>query len=115
MSDVREALSPIQEAERAEIDRAFRDVFALASGKRVLFWLLSECRVYGDAFSGDDAATNYTLGLQAAGKKLISKLDDLDARYYPQLLLAMGEMRETDRAIARATADNHGEDDDEAP
>lgn len=115
MSDVREALSAEQESDLAETDRAIREVFATQAGKRFMFWMLSECRVYGDGFMGDDAATNYTLGLQAAGKKLISKLESLDARYYPTLLMAMAEIREMDRAIARAAADNTGEDNDEAP
>ena len=112
--DVREVLTPLQESERHELDRAIGEVFATAAGKRLIFWLLSEASIYASAFSGDEAATNFRLGKQAAGLSLIAKLDSLDARYYPQLLLAIADMRETDRAVARAAAGNPG-DDDEAP
>ncbi|HEY5797668.1 MAG TPA: hypothetical protein VIU82_21910 [Bosea sp. (in: a-proteobacteria)] len=115
MADVREALTPQQESERHEIDRAFREVFATAAGKRVLFWLLSDAAIYASAFSLEAAATNFTLGKQSAGLALIAKLDELDARYYPQLLLAIADMRETDRAAARAAAVNAGDDDELAP
>lgn len=114
MSDVREIVPPEQERERMELDRAFRDVIALQAGKRVIFWLLSECAIYADAFTGEDAPTNYRLGQQSAGRKLIAKLDELDARYYPKLLLEMAEIREMDRAASRL-ATEQGDDDEIAP
>ena len=100
------------EVAREELDRAFAEVIALSSGKRVLFWVLEQCAVYQDAFAGEQqAATNYSLGRQAVGRLVIGKLDELDEKNYPQLLLAIAELRETDKAHAEALA--HKEDDNE--
>lgn len=100
MSDLKEQLSGAQESDCAELAKAFHDVFASASGKRVLFWFLEQCAIYQDAYAGDNNATNYTLGLQAGGRKLIAMLDQLDPRYYPNLLLAIAELKAMDRAAA---------------
>lgn len=101
-----EQLSPLQQVERDEIAQAFRDVFQRVSGKRVLFWMLEQCAIYEDAYAGENInATNYTLGRQSAGRRLIGKLDELDPVIYPQLLRDIAEIRETDRAAAKAAAD----------
>ncbi len=112
MSDLIEQLSPQEAAERADLDEAFREVFKSAAGKRVLFWMLEQCAIYSDAFTGDDNATNYTLGLQGAGRKLIAKLDQLDPRYYPTLLLAVADDKAMKRAALERAAQQ--EDDDDA-
>ena len=113
MSDLNEQLSPEQEIARAELAQAFHDVLATVAGKRVLYWVLEVCAIYRDAFAGDNNLTNYTLGRQAAGRELIAKLDEIDPRFYPSLLMAMAEIREMDRAAARATAEREkGNDDD---
>lgn len=114
MGDLQEHLSPAQKAERDALERAFREVFATAAGKRVLFWMLEQCAIYVDAFAGDNNATNYTLGLQAAGRKLISKLDEIDPRFYPQLLLDVAELKAMDRAAAESAAKQEKQDDIEA-
>ena len=36
-----------------EITAAFREVFSTASGKRVLFWMLEQCAIYGEAYAGE--------------------------------------------------------------
>lgn len=98
--------------ELAEIEAAFREVFKLAQGKRVLFWMLEQCAIYQDGFTGDNNATNYTLGRQSSGRRLIEKLDQIDPRFYPQLLLDIAEIRAMDRAAADRAAQT--EDDDDA-
>ena len=98
--------------ERQDLDDAIKDVLATASGKRVIFWLLEEAGVYRDAFSGDDAATNYVLGQQSVGRKVISALDRLDPRNYPRLLLDVADLKAMDRA-AMDRADQHQLKDDE--
>lgn len=115
MSDVREMVTPEEDSERSALDAAIREVFATASGKRLMFWMLSNSAIYASAFTGDDAATNFRLGRQSAGLALIAKLDELDARYYPQLLLSVADMRELDRAVARAAAKPQEDDDASAP
>jgi hypothetical protein len=116
VSELSEQLSPQQQSEREELARAFREVFALASGKRVLFWLLEQCAIYQDAYTGDNDATNYTLGRQSVGRKTIAMLDDLDPRFYPMLLLASADLKAMDRAAAEKRADKQeGDDDDQAP
>lgn len=115
MRDLSEQLSPAQIVERAELQKAFHDVFALSSGKRVLFWMLEQCAIYRDAYTGENNSTNYQLGLQAAGRQLIGKLDEIDPQMYPNLLIAMAEIRETDKAQAQSLAEKmEPEDDDEA-
>lgn len=111
MTDLSEQLSPEQEITRAEIAKAFRDTLATVAGKRVLYWILEECAIYRDAYCGENNATNYTLGQQASGRKIIAKLDEVDPRLYPSLLTDMAAIREMDRAAAKATADNMGNDD----
>lgn len=112
MSDLTEQLSPLEAAERADLEAAFREVFATASGKRVLFWMLEQCAIYQDAYTGEDNATNYTLGQQASGRKLIAKLDELDPRNYPTLLLAVAQDKAMKRAALERAAQQ--EDDDDA-
>lgn len=110
--DLQEQLSPAQQIEREELEAAFRGVLSSASGKRVLFWMLEQCAIYQDAFSGENNATNYTLGLQAGGRKLIAKLDQIDPRLYPELLMAMAEIRAMDRAAADRRSEQGRNDDD---
>ncbi|MGX1353375.1 hypothetical protein AB7M49_006996 [Bradyrhizobium elkanii] len=111
MSDLKEQLSPAEEIARAELAKAFRDTLATVAGKRVVFWVLEQCAMYRDAFSADNNVTNYSLGRQAAGRDVLAKLDEIDPRLYPALLLDMAGVREMDRAAAKATADNMENDD----
>lgn len=102
------------EIARDELDRAFREVVASSSGKRVLFWMLEQCAIYQDAFAGDQMnATNYTLGLQAAGRRLIGKLDALDPKFYPMLLIEVSELKEVDKGRAQSLAEQTGTNDDD--
>lgn len=113
MADLKEQLSPVQEVERAELAKAFRDVLATASGKRVIYWILEQCAIYQDAYSGENNATNYVLGQQSSGRKLMAKLDEIDPRLYPGLLMDIAAIKEMDRAAAKALADNLENDDAE--
>jgi hypothetical protein len=103
--ELSEQLSPIEAFEREELARAFHGILSDAAGKRVLFWVLEQCAIYADPFAGESTnATNYSLGLQAVGRKLISKFDEIDPRLYPRLLLDIAELKAMDRAaVARAT------------
>lgn len=98
--------------QRDEITTAFRDVFALDAGKRVLFWMLEQCAVYRDAYSGElTNATHYILGRQGAGRTLIAKLDSIDPTMYPKLLLAIADFKEAEKVAAKRRADSEeGED-----
>lgn len=98
--------------ENEDIERAFLDVFATAAGKRVLFWMLEQCAIYRSAYAGEmTAATNFTLGMQEAGRKLIGKLDEIDPRLYPQLLHEVSELKAMAQAAQKLA--NKGNDDDE--
>lgn len=90
---------------------AFRAVLSTADGKRVLFWVLEQAGVYRDAFAGDDAATNYVLGQQAVGRKLIRMMDELDPRTYPKLLLDIADLKAMELAAAKS---DEPEDDEDA-
>lgn len=103
MFELTEALSPIQQVEREELDRAFNAVFATAHGKRVLFWMMEQCAIYEDAYRGEEThATSAKLGEQRVGRKLIAMLDSIDPRMYPQLLLDRAEIKRLDSAAASA-------------
>lgn len=114
MADVLiDGLSPEQYVAQSELSAAFRAVLATPAGKRVLFWMLEQCAIYEDAFAGEaHSATDYTLGRQSAGRRLIGKLDELDPRIYPQLLIEVAEIRDMDRAAARALAEKAEPDDE---
>lgn len=90
------------DVEREELQKAFRALLTVVEGKRVLFWILEQCAIYRDAFSGDDAATNYVLGQQASGRKVLAAIDEIDPRLYPRLLLDIAEIKAMDRAAAEA-------------
>jgi hypothetical protein len=112
-SELSEQLSAQEQSERDELVKAFGDVWRSASGKRVLFWLLEQCAIYADPFAGENVnATNYTLGQQAVGRKVISKFDEIDPRHYPRLLLDIAELKAMDRAAA-ALATQKDEEDEE--
>lgn len=94
--------------DQKDLDEALGAVLGTAAGKRVLFWLLAQCGVYQDAFAGDAAATAYALGRQSVGRILIARMDRLDPRTYPRLLLEVADMR----AVEEATRLREIDDDD---
>lgn len=110
--DLKEQLSPIETIRRAELVEAYRDVFATASGKRVLFDIIEQCAIYEKAFTGENNATNFMLGLQEAGKRVISRLDEIDPRFYPTLLFANADLKAMDQAAADRAANKGTEDHD---
>lgn len=114
MDDLSEQLSVTQQFDRVELEKAFRDVLGLQSGKRVLFWLLEQCAIYRDPDHGElTHATSSTIGEQRVGRKLIAKLDEIDPRSYPKLLLDMAEITAMDRAAADRRAEKQGIEDDD--
>ena len=96
--------------DQRKLEDALSVLLKREEGRRVLFWVLEQAGVYRDAYTGDDAATNYVLGSQAVGRKLIGLMDQVDARLYPRLLLDVADMREMERAAVA----QDGEDDAEA-
>lgn len=96
--------------ERDDLHDAFNAVLATPAGKRVLFWVLEQAAIYRDAFSGQDGATNYTLGQQSVGRKVIGMMDAIDPRTYPKLLLDIADLKAIDRAVAVADQEEDDED-----
>jgi len=113
MTDLREVTTLDQDYERDELHRAIREVVATVAGKRVLFWMLEQCAIYRDPFTGQNAPTNYTIGKQAAGRVLISKLDEIDPRLYPSLLLDIADIRDVDRSAMKSLQQRKKENDDD--
>lgn len=106
-----EQLSPQEQSERDELVKALGEVYALAAGKRVLFWLLEQGAIYADPFAGENTnGTNYSLGLQAAARKVISKLDEIDPRLYPRLLLDVADLKAMNRAALAAKQETEDEE-----
>lgn len=106
-----EVMTPEEQSERAELMKAYREVFTSAAGKRVLFDILEMCGMYDAAFTGENNATNFRLGMQEPGKRLIARMNEIDMRFYPQLLLVIAELREMNKA-ASVNANKGQEDDD---
>jgi hypothetical protein len=82
-----------------QLEQAVRLTFASEAGKRVLYWILEQAGIYGEAFTGENNATNYRLGSQLVGRRVIGLLDSVDPRFYPQLLLSIGDLRDRDAAL----------------
>lgn len=99
-----------QEQEERELLLALQAVLSVGQGQRVLFWVLEQAAIYRDAFSGNDAATNYVLGQQSVGRKLIELMDRIDPRTYPRLLLAVADLKAMDRAAAETQKPEDDED-----
>jgi hypothetical protein len=113
MVTMHEHMTPQQEVERERTDKAFRGLLSTEDGRRAIFWMLEQCGIYRDAFAGENNATNYQLGAQGPGRRLIDRLDGIDPRLYPRLLIDMADIREIDKAEADARARNMENDDDE--
>lgn len=90
-------------------------MLATADGKRVVFWLLGRCGIYANAFDpGSEAAERYQLGRQSIGLEILQKLDLIDARLYPTLILERGQQEEMNRAAREAaTKSSQPEDGDD--
>lgn len=113
MADLDEHLTPGQAYERDELHNAFRALLKAAAGQRVIYWMLEQCAIYEDAFAGESTnATNFMLGRQNAGRRVIAKLDEIDALNYPRLLTAIAEIREVDRAAVKSLNEKKENDDD---
>lgn len=98
-----------REKENEELKRALAAVVNTDAGKRVLFWLLERCNVYGEAFSESHSVSSYHLGRMSIGRLLIAKMDEINPQIYPKLLLDYANMRAIERA---AKSKNVGNDDD---
>lgn len=114
MSDFERQPSSWERLETEETQRAFREVFASAAGKLVLYAILSDCNVYQSAYAGElTAATNHALGKQTVGHSIINRLDEMDPTAYPELLLHIGTFRQNLKAVAKAAAEiEEGEETD---
>lgn len=112
MADAEERLSPAQAYERDELHRAFRRMLATVDGKRVLYWMLEQCSIYQDAWALESNVTNYSLGRQSVGRVVIGKLDEIEPRLYPQLLMDIAGIREVDRAAVESLTKKQENDDD---
>lgn len=97
--------------EDEKLNEAIKAVLATTDGQRLFYWLLSLCQIYSDPFTGDDAATNYQLGLQSVGRRLVAKLDQINPVLYPTLLLEQANIRLMDLA-AKDKAETLENDDD---
>lgn len=112
MGGLSEELSLSQAYERDELHRAFRRLLGTVDGKRVLLFVLAQCALEVDPYTGEDNATNFMLGRQNVARRLIATMDDIDPRLYPQLLLDIAEIREVDRSAVESLTKKQENDDD---
>lgn len=110
MADLQRQPFTADDYRQSELAKALASVAGSHEGRRVLFWVLEQAGIYQDAYSADDAATNYRLGQQSIGRRLIEAFDLVDPRAYPRLLLDLAEMQELDRAAVAAMVKPEDED-----
>lgn len=112
MSDLKEKPSDDEKRQAELLADAFHDVLSHPSGKRVLFWILEQCAIYHDGYTGENNATNYVLGQQSVGKRLINQFDLMDPLIYPMLLLDIAKLKIEEKAAAERAAKSESDDDD---
>ncbi len=98
---------PTREAvAETELSSAIRAILSTQHGKRFVYWVLERCNVYADAYSGEFSnETHVRLGEQRVGRAVIARLDEVDPKLYPSLLLDIATIREIDEAQAKSLAD----------
>jgi hypothetical protein len=113
MAEPQEDMTPEEEARQNDIDDAITALIKTQPGKLLIFYFLELCAIYEDAFIGEmEQATAYVLGRQSIGRRFIERLNSLDARHYPRLLLDVAELEETRRAVLRKNKENNEDEED---
>lgn len=92
--DFPEQPSPAQTEKRDQITLDLEALLGRPEGRRVLMWFLEQANVYGQQFTGDNDATNFTLGKRDVGIRVIFKLNEVSPTAYPQLLISAARDRE---------------------
>jgi hypothetical protein len=90
MSKLEEKPSDWQKLQQEQIALDLEAVLRTDEGRRLIVWFLSLCNIepLQSAYKGEHAeATNFCLGEQNVGLKLIAQLDAISPIVYPQLLL----------------------------
>ena len=107
MTDFLDQPNPENDRKHEELRRSVAAILSSAEGRRVLFWVLEQAGIYRDAFTGEDAATNYRLGQQHIGRRILDLMNEVNPRAYPTLMLAVAD----DEAMAQAAQMKEDADD----
>jgi len=94
MADLIEQLSRDQELKRDQVAIDLEAVLRFPQGRRTVLWFLELCGVSRTAYTGTEAATNFKLGEQNVGLRLISQLEQIGPTEYPQLLLEAAQRKD---------------------
>ena len=97
MTDLTEQLSKDQELRRDQIAIDLEAVLRIPHGRRTLLWFLEQCGLYRTAYTSEDAATNFRLGEQSVGLRLIAKLEEIGPTEYPLLLLEAAQRKDQNK------------------
>lgn len=89
-------------SDEQDLRNAFRVLLGTVEGRRVVFWFLGRAGLYTDPFDTDESVERYKLGRRALGLEVLDKINQTDARLYPQMILAISEAKEMDRAAKEA-------------
>jgi len=87
MADLEQQPSQAQTGLPPQIVSDFEAVISRPEGKRVILWVLEQCGVYRNPYTGTDAATNFRLGEVNVGQRLIAQLGRVSPSEYARLLL----------------------------
>lgn len=96
-ANLTEQPSKDQGLQRDQIASDLEAVLRLPHGRRTLLWLLGLCGVSRTAYQGDEAATNFRLGEQNIGLRLIVKLEEIGPTEYPRLLLEAAQRKDLEK------------------
>lgn len=99
--------------DRDELNDAIKATLASGAGKRVLFWVLEQCAMYESPFAGANTnATNFILGRQDVGRRVLDQLNEIDPRIYPQLLMDIADMKAMAEAAQKTKEEGNDDDQD---
>ncbi len=104
-------LSRRQRREQQRRRNDYEQVLRTDAGKRVILDILGLCGVYSIAFAGTNReVTEFNLGGQNVGLRIIDRLNDLNRTVYPALLLSQARELE---AKSEETDDNQEDENDD--
>jgi hypothetical protein len=73
--------------EESQVLESMRYIMSFEQGQDLLWYILSQCGIYSDNFTGDTSKTNYLLGQRSIGLMLLQIMNDTDPRMYAKLQL----------------------------
>lgn len=75
-----------REDKHLQDDNDFRQLMATKPGRRFMYDMLQDCRVFHQSFSVDDRNTNFNEGARSIGLKLMARINELCPTEYALMM-----------------------------